>query len=75
MTSELAIKDGKINVIHEWTVNESYTCSIETITASLYDEDFETEDVSPVTSSLVTIPEDLPELVYDSFPITVNSSL
>lgn len=50
MTSELSIEDGKIVVYHDWTVTESYTCVIETITASLLDNEFTTEEVASVSS-------------------------
>ena len=71
MTTELSYAQSTIDVFHIWNLVHSYTCSIETITADLYDETFLTGDVDTLEgkNSLGTAPEGLPELVYANFPI------
>lgn len=77
MTSSLELVNGVINVHHEYNLEHSYTCSIETLVGELNDGEFTTEDVATVEgkTDLTTKPTDLPALVYDSFPITVDSKL
>jgi hypothetical protein len=71
MTTSLGNPTGSLEVDHTWTLVHSYTCSIETITADLFDETFLTSDVDAKVgkNSLATAPDGLPDLIYDNFPI------
>jgi len=67
-----------MNVDHKWKVSKSYTCGIESTQLDLYVGNDSTPGVSFPNGEEVlwtTQPEGFPDLVWENFPIEIDSTL